>query len=1456
MKSKKLLLLLLMALIAPWAMNAQNSIPFNEGFEGMTSADDLTAAGWTLSTTESGTFLAIETTASNVYEGSKSLNLDAWNASSSSSVQYLGLPLVAGNLNTLQLSFAYKVTSGTINVGYLTDATDFSTFTSLVQYSSSSSFAVKTVDLSEAPATAARLAIKYTGWYRCYLDAFVVGPVPTCEAATSITASNITATSATITWEGEVGDYWNLDYNGTVVNNISALTYNLTGLTEGTNYTVKVQNVCDNGATTDWVSTTFRTPEICPENTVCVGEGTATSNYLPGNMFYYNSLTQQIYTAEELGEAGTIVNIAFYSVQDQTKSHTFDIYMVATDKESFENTTDWIAVTSADLVGSATVTLTAGWNTFELDYPFEYNGTSNVAIIVDVTASEYESGMNFYVYNAPTASQAIRVYSDPTNYDPTNPSSYTGTLMDVKNRLRLLMGEPPACGKPTGLEVNYEGGTTATVTWNAVEDALSYGISINGEETTGITTTSFNLTELDLATVYEVKVNATCAAGTSDWTSVSFMTDLCLPEDMCAITFQFADSYGDGWNGAAMQVYDYDTISEELTLLGEYTIESGSSANYTLNVCDGRFLVFFWSSGNYDSECSYAVYDNLGDPIFSGSGAMSDYELFFMNCNSTCRMPRNFAASEITGHEVTLSWTELGEATSWTLAYMPETDTVVSYIEDITTNPYTLEGLTPNTKYYAIISPNCEDQYKWSETITWTTDDACPKPHITVVPTPTSAEVSWTGYADDYTFEWAVVPAAGAKDPYSEDNWYYYDNGTYVGSVGLGGGEFHWAVMFPAGSYEGSLLSKVKAYDVNAMVGTLAIYNDGETAPADQVTIQDIEFTGAGDWVEFTTNATIDPTKNVWVVFDAVDGAAYPIGTSNDDNGDANGRWVEINGTWYDMANVGVTERANMVRALFETGFDPDELDWQPVADATSPVTLSPLTPETQYAVRIMALCGGEDGESKWSTVYFWTPSLCATPFDLAANDVAATSANLSWTGYQESYNLRYRQSLPVDPSTPATIILEAHDVWEDGSGYQMLFDADAATYGVLWTENHYIMLNDSTQYSGGDLPSTYYDAFEYMIPAGANGALDDTINVVVDDIVTITIPAGTYDYVILNPTPGDRFYIAADNGEVPCAADNYVFEPGVTYHFTMQKFGSGDGAAFEEILDWGDWTTVENVPNPYAFTGLTPETAYEWQVQGVNCSEGHNTDWSEIANFTTTELTTITQTVQLTAGTNWFSPYVDITLENLQAALAAATPNDDITIKSASANVMYTKRSHSWRPTPATFVWNVLSKYDIIVASDCEITLEGMPIDPSGDTITILGNGATTWLGFPFSESMTLTDAFASIVVNNDKLKSATANTSYTRGRWQGTSLTTLEPGQGYLYTTAVNSSDRTFVYPTPSKAANNSVQPAVIGNNFGTMIQKCKKVKTDDVKISVAPEKSAKDILIDLKRIVNIKK
>ena len=178
----------------------------------------------------------------------------------------------------------------------------------------------------------------------------------------------------------------------------------------------------------------------------------------------------------------------------------------------------------------------------------------------------------------------------------------------------------------------------------------------------------------------------------------------------------------------------------------------------------------------------------------------------------------------------------------------------------------------------------------------------------------------------------------------------------------------------------------------------------------------------------------------------------------------------------------------------------------------------------------------------------------------------------------------------------------------------------------------------------------------------------------------------------------------------------------------------------------------------------------------------------------------TETQTIALSAGVNWFSTYVDITLDDLQNALATATPSKAITIKFQNANSVYAPRTHKWT-TGAGFTWNVANMYQIIMAEACEITLEGMPIDPAAHSITIVGGGVNTWIGFPISEAMTVTNAFATLPpANGDNVKYQNANALFSRNKWSS-GITNLEPGKGYQYISAPNSADRVFTFPSSNK-------------------------------------------------------
>ena len=260
------------------------------------------------------------------------------------------------------------------------------------------------------------------------------------------------------------------------------------------------------------------------------------------------------------------------------------------------------------------------------------------------------------------------------------------------------------------------------------------------------------------------------------------------------------------------------------------------------------------------------------------------------------------------------------------------------------------------------------------------------------------------------------------------------------------------------------------------------------------------------------------------------------------------------------------------------------------VAANGNPFTLTNLTPETTYTAKVRAANGNE--VSAWSKVVtFTTAAAYLAPTDVAASDATVNSAVISWTGNDDanSYNLRYKEI-----EAPATIILNVGDVWGDGTGYQMLLDADATAFGTVFTSN-------------GGWTATDFNDFEYLIPTNADCSADAT-NFVLNNSVSIKIPAGTYDWCIVNPSPSDgKIYIAANNGNVGGRADDYVFEAGKTYTFVPAIFGSNDGIDVTITGTGGyavpvsdEWTVVEGATSPYALDGLNEYTYYQVEVQAV----------------------------------------------------------------------------------------------------------------------------------------------------------------------------------------------------------------------------------------------------------------
>ena len=236
----------------------------------------------------------------------------------------------------------------------------------------------------------------------------------------------------------------------------------------------------------------------------------------------------------------------------------------------------------------------------------------------------------------------------------------------------------------------------------------------------------------------------------------------------------------------------------------------------------------------------------------------------------------------------------------------------------------------------------------------------------------------------------------------------------------------------------------------------------------------------------------------------------------------------------------------------------------------------------------------------------------------------------------------------------------------------------------------------------------------------------------------------------------------------------------------------------------------------PILYLGVNPSDGHAWVCDGIDSQDLLHFNWgwggqnngyyslyagigyvmqSAILNIVPDVNPGITtQTIPLMEGWNWFSTNVEITLDDLKAALVEALPGDTITISSQNSGST-TYNGTIWRGTLNTL--DVNRMYKVKTSTDCEIVLTGEPLVPAEHPITI--HNGTNWIGFPLNGNMPLSDAFAGFAVSGDMVRSKDGSATYTN-QWRGT-LNTLVPGKGYIYKSAATG-NRTFTFPAGAKA------------------------------------------------------
>lgn len=245
-------------------------------------------------------------------------------------ISYALMPLTSNlQANTHRLRFKAYSTTGTdrfLEVGYLTNASDVSSFVSMEEISlpgTSQASAQQFILIpNNLPAGAVRLAIKNPGYpgnsTTIFIDDVFWEAIPTCIEPSDVSASNVLATTATINWDAASippangYEYYFSDSStaptgattpsGSVAAGIT--TANISNLTPVTQYFVWVRSVCAVGEYSYWTSVaTFTTP--CASFTPYYAQDFSTFDFNPDSLPCWNRYGQGDLTTGPTGAANS-----------------------------------------------------------------------------------------------------------------------------------------------------------------------------------------------------------------------------------------------------------------------------------------------------------------------------------------------------------------------------------------------------------------------------------------------------------------------------------------------------------------------------------------------------------------------------------------------------------------------------------------------------------------------------------------------------------------------------------------------------------------------------------------------------------------------------------------------------------------------------------------------------------------------------------------------------------------------------------------------------------------------------------------------------------------------------------------------------------------------------------------------------------------------------------------------
>ena len=372
---------------------------------------------------------------------------------------------------------------------------------------------------------------------------------------------------------------------------------------------------------------------------------------------------------------------------------------------------------------------------------------------------------------------------------------------------------PPTCIKPTEFTATEITSNSVTMSWTSDADAwnVQYKKAADSDWTDvsgNITSKSYTLTGLSPATAYQARVRTYCdASDQSEWTNaVSFTTDCAtitidannsFSEDFSAgntlpicwsVNNENKTGSGSGWTISSNMVYSGyygDTylimppmqlsVAAQLVFDNYFNYASdynGTTAKSSIvisttgtSAADFTNTLYTFTKSELPSSSSIALPKEISLAAYTGHTVYIAFKYEGNNAHAwyvdnivvekapACPKPTGLTASNATYNSVELAWTAGSDETEWKVIYGAtgfDPASEGTTIDNVTTNPYTLTDLTPETAYDVYVKAvKGSDVSPVSNKANFTTTERYPVPTGLAISnlTTTSATLTWTAGA-------------------------------------------------------------------------------------------------------------------------------------------------------------------------------------------------------------------------------------------------------------------------------------------------------------------------------------------------------------------------------------------------------------------------------------------------------------------------------------------------------------------------------------------------------------------------------------------------------------------------------------------------------------------------------------------------------------------------------------